>query len=158
MLIVVKVKLKPIGIVLIVFLSIIMLGCVESQPSQPNSIENPKSTVISTPISNLQINNPFNISCNFAVEEARISPPNGRYMLIVTGVVVNNGDIAYKYNKVGYSVYDENNVFLYADYINPVESYIAYPGQPNEFVIVSIIDEKVVTRVHHVICTARPNN
>ena len=42
-------KLKIIGIIAIVLVSVIALGCVESQPSAPTSIENPKSTVASTP-------------------------------------------------------------------------------------------------------------
>lgn len=131
-----------------VLISVIALGCVESQPSQTTLIKGTESTIVSTPISRIQTN-PFNVSCNFI--------RNGRDALTVTGVVINNGEIEYKYNKVGYSVYDKNNVFLWADYINPVKSYIAYPRQPNEFVIVSIVDERISTQVDHVICTARPN-
>lgn len=42
--IVVAMKLKIIGIILMVLLSVITLGCVESQPSAPTSIESPKPT------------------------------------------------------------------------------------------------------------------
>ncbi|MGB8216729.1 MAG: DUF4352 domain-containing protein [Candidatus Methanoperedens sp.] len=49
-LIVVDVKLKLIGIILMVLVSVMALGCVESQPSAPTSIENPKSTMVSTPV------------------------------------------------------------------------------------------------------------
>jgi hypothetical protein len=41
----VKMKLKPIGIIIIILVSVIALGCIESQPGASN----PKSTLASTP-------------------------------------------------------------------------------------------------------------
>jgi hypothetical protein len=40
-----KMKLKPIGIIILILISVIALGCIESQPSASN----PKSTVATTP-------------------------------------------------------------------------------------------------------------
>ncbi|MCZ7403227.1 MAG: DUF4352 domain-containing protein [Candidatus Methanoperedens sp.] len=42
----VKMKLKNIGIIIIILVSVISLGCIESQPSSSISIENPKSTIV----------------------------------------------------------------------------------------------------------------
>jgi len=42
----VKMKLKPIGIIIIILVSVIALGCIGSQPGSSN----PKSTVVSTPV------------------------------------------------------------------------------------------------------------
>lgn len=47
----VEMKLKVIGIIAIVLVSVIALGCVESQPSQPTSVETPKPTVVYTQVS-----------------------------------------------------------------------------------------------------------
>jgi hypothetical protein len=43
-------KIKVFGIFAMVLLSVLVLGCVETQPSAPTSIDNPKSTVASTPV------------------------------------------------------------------------------------------------------------
>lgn len=53
-------KFKIIGIIAIVLVSVLVLGCVESQPSQPTSTESPKTTVVSTPIQTTY--NPTNIN------------------------------------------------------------------------------------------------
>jgi hypothetical protein len=43
-------NLRVIGIIVIVLASVTVLGCVESQPSPPTPIENPKSTVVYTEV------------------------------------------------------------------------------------------------------------
>ncbi len=90
----VDVKLKLIGIILMVLVSFIALGCLESQPSQTTSIESPESTIVSTPTSNINTN-PLSATCNFVIEKL---PPSKYYSndtvaLTVSGIVMNNDSI-----------------------------------------------------------------
>ncbi len=160
-------KLKPIGIIVIMLVSVIALGCVESQPSESTSIENPKTTMVSTSNSNINTN-PLSATCNFVIEKI---PPskyftNGTDAITVSGIVINNDSVYYEY-EFGFSLYDINNNFVYADEfykpdtINEENNHpnIAYPNQLNEFKMTWVgLIIKNPDDVKYIKCTARPRS
>ena len=144
---------------------VITIGCIESQPSIPTSIESPNDIIVSTPTSNIKPN-PLSATCNFIIEKL---PPskyisNDSVMLTISGIVMNNDSISYEY-EYGFSLYDTNNNFVYADKfykpntINEENNHpnIAYANQLSEFKMIwAGVIMKNPDDVKYIKCTARP--
>jgi plastocyanin len=107
---VVDVKLKLIGIILMVLVSVMALGCVESQPSAPTSIGNSK--VVSQP-NPTQIQPQKNIIISYSAKKINslgefIEAPIGKVFLVITMNIENHGYKEFNTNPFFFKVISNN--------------------------------------------------
>lgn len=105
-------NLKHIGIIAIVLASVMVLGCVESQPSAPTSIENPKSTVASTPAPT-QAQSQKNIIISYSAKKINslgefTEAPSGKVFLVITMNIENHGYKEFSTNPFFFKVISNN--------------------------------------------------
>lgn len=142
-------KFKLIGIILMILVSVIALGCVESEPSQQSSIENPKSTVVYSVVPTTQptvVSTPaptqahqYRDSSNFLLSVTDL-PSNGSWTIEERGERnvndVNPNSLEYNWSG-GYYIYFTSSKNDKVTYLN---QYISIYPEENILAVLNMRD------------------